>query len=87
MCVGIDRVTPEFLRVKPGDIVIVEDDLELRHKNIDKWWMGQVLHVVGGARDPCVNSIFQVADIDTGEIKYINADLVRRIFIEGNNNE
>ena len=38
--------------------------------------MGQVIFCEGGARDPQVNSLFQVADVDTGIIRWINADEV-----------
>ena len=33
----------------------------------------------GGARDPKVNSLFQVADVDTGVIRWINADEVNEV--------
>ena len=37
------------------------------------WWMAQVIFCEGGARDPKVNSLFQVADVNTGIIRWINA--------------
>ena len=40
----------------------------------DNWWMGQVLCCKGGATDPNINSLFQVADIDDGAVKWVNAD-------------
>ena len=43
------------------------------------WWMGQVIFCEGGARDPKVNSLFQVADVDTGVIRWINADEVSNV--------
>ena len=42
----------------------------------DDWWMGQVIFCEGGARDPKVNSLVQVADVDTGVIRWINTDEV-----------
>ena len=72
-------VAPEFLLVKPGDIVVVEDDaLVVEGKKID-WWVAYVMYVVGGARDPRSNSLFQVACVDTGVIRTINADVVKGI--------
>ena len=58
-----------FLYVRPGHFVIV------RGESSD-WYMGQVIFCEGGARDPKVNSLFQVADVDTGIIRWINADEV-----------
>ena len=64
-----------FLHVRPGHFVIVGgDDTEK-----DDWWMGQVIFCEGGARDPKVNSLFQVADVDTGVIRWINADEVSNV--------
>jgi hypothetical protein len=61
-----------FLHVRPGHFVIVAGD------QIDQgdWWMGQVLFCEGSARHPRLPSLFQVADVDTGVIKWINADAV-----------
>ena len=41
--------------------------------------MGQVIFCEGGARDPKVNSLFQVADVDTGVIRWINAEEVSNV--------
>ena len=38
--------------------------------------MADVIWVDGGARNPKVPTLFQVADVDTGVIKWINADEV-----------
>ena len=43
------------------------------------WRMADVIWVDGGARDPKVPTLFQVADVDTGTITWVNADLVTRI--------
>ena len=45
----------------------------------DDWWMADVMHVDGGARDPKVPTLFQVADVDNGTIRWICADLVTAI--------
>ena len=64
-----------FLHVRPGHFVIVGSD----NTEKDDWWMGQVIFCEGGARDPKVNSLFQVADVDTGVIRWINADEVSSV--------
>ena len=72
-------VAPDFLLVKPGDIVVVEEDSPVVGAGKADWWVAHVIHVVGAARDARVNSLFQVACIDTGMIRTINADLVKGI--------
>ena len=64
-----------FLAVTCGDMVIVQDNQ--RHAP-ESWWMGEVIHIVSGARGPDP-SLFQVACIDTGVIKTVNADQVTKV--------
>jgi len=70
---------PVFLDVKPGMTVIVKCDFLVGEKQEKDWWMGQVLHCGGAARDPNIHNLFQVADVDSGVIRWINADLVTHI--------
>ena len=56
-----------FLHVRAGMTVIVEEGKVLR--------MADVIWVDGGARKPKVLTLFQVADVDTGLINWVNADL------------
>ena len=71
----------EFLFVKPGDYVVIKD--EKPSDNIQKGkpyhWIGLVINCIGGARDPNSWTLFQVANIDNGEIIIINADTVEKI--------
>ena len=71
----------EFLFVKPGDYVVIRDDKA--HKDAKKgafdYWVGQVINCIGGARNPNSWTLFQVANIDNGEIIIVNADIVERI--------
>ena len=43
------------------------------------WRMADVTWVDGDARSPKVPTLFQVTDVDTGVINWINADLVTHI--------
>lgn len=62
---------PRFLAVQVGDVVAVL-------AGTGDWWLGQVIHAEGGAR--CnANSLFQIACIDTGVIRTVNADAVTEI--------
>ena len=73
----------DFLVVKPGDLVVVEvDELALASGAPRDWWLGYVIHVMSGARDHRINSLFQVADVDTGLVRTINADLVKGVLIQ-----
>lgn len=70
---------PAFLSVSSGDFVIVQAETrDARHCACD-WWMGQVVFCEGGARDPSVNTMFQVSNVDDGVIHWINADEVTHI--------
>ena len=53
--------TPLFLKVKCGDAVLYEKDQT-----------GKVLTFVGGSRDPDAPSLFQFANVDYGEIRWIH---------------
>ena len=70
---------PLFLDVKPGMTVVVRCDFLSGETRDKDWWMGQVIHCTGGARKPEHHNILQIADVDTGEIRWVNADLVIHI--------
>ena len=59
---------PLFLQVKSRDTVLVGEDE-----------ICKVLSFVGGARDPLSPTLFQVANVDTGEIKFVHGEEVREI--------
>ena len=79
-CMSIDHASavaapksdPVFLHVKTGMTLIVTD-------TEGAWRMADVIWVDGGARNPKVPTLFQVADVDTGVINWVNADLVSHI--------
>ena len=59
--------------------VIVQGSTPVGLHVADEWWMGDVIHVDGGARDPNVPTLFQIANVDSGEIRWVNADLVTHV--------
>ena len=59
---------PLFLQVKSRDTVLV---------GVDE--ICKVLSFVGGARDPLAPTLFQVANVDTGEIKFVHGEEVKEI--------
>ena len=71
----------EFLLVRPGDYVAIKNEKNYQDsKNIhNNYWIGHVINCIGGARNPNSWTLFQVANIDSGEIMIINADIVEKI--------
>ena len=69
--VATPKTDPVFLHVRAGMTVIVEDGSD--------WRMADVIWVDGGARNPKIPTLFQGADVDTGVINCVNADLVTHI--------
>ena len=70
--ISAPKSDPVFLRVKLGMSVIVTDTDGV-------WRMADVIWVDAGARNPMTPTLFQVADVDTGVINWVNADLVTHI--------
>ena len=73
---GSDSSRPLFLGIKPRISVVVKHDFLTGETQDQDWWMGHVIHCTGGARKPEDHNIFQIADVDGGEIRWVNADLV-----------
>ena len=61
--------------------MIVWGDPSLVGTESTDWFMGQILWVEGGGRDPKVPTLFQISDIDTGVICWVNADQVQQIML------
>ena len=70
---------PTFLDVAPGMTVIVKHDYLTGETAEKDWWMGQVIHCGGAARDPSIHNLFQIADVDSGVIRWVSADLVTHV--------
>ena len=70
---------PTFLSVKAGDWVIIEGEQQVAQQFNDNWLMGQVVFCIEGARDPKVNTLFQVSNVDDGLITWVSADEVTRV--------
>ena len=64
--VAVPKADPVFLHVRAG---MTGSD----------WRIADVIWVDGGARNPNIPTLFQVADVDTGVINWVNADLVTHI--------
>ncbi len=75
---------PRFLSARPGMAVIVRHESTIPGQSIGPgdWWMGQVLTTGGAARDPSVFNLVQIININSGEISWVNADLIVQILPE-----
>ena len=62
---------PLFLKVRPGDAVLYE-----------AYQIGKVLTFIGGSRDPDAPTLFQIANVDSGEIRWIHGQEVTEIVSE-----
>ena len=79
--------SPDFLFVKSGDYIVIKEEESIRSslsKKTESYWFGQVISCIGGARDPKAWTLFQVMNIDSGEITIINADRVEMILKTSN---
>ena len=76
------QLSPDFLSVKSGDYIAIKAEKNSSSslsKEHESHWFGQVINCIGGARDPKAWTLFQVMNIDSGEIMIINADTVEMI--------
>ena len=78
--VPIKEGDAQFLSVKAGITVIVKHLPEIGQSDQPEgWWMADVIFVEVGARNPKVPSLFQVGGVDSGVVRWVNADLVTHI--------
>ena len=76
---GENRIA-EKLSVKAAVTVIVKHLPEIGQPDQpESWWKADVIFVEGGARNPKVPTLFQVTDVDSGVVRWVNADLVTHI--------
>ena len=60
-----------FLKVRPGDAVLYEKDQ-----------IGKILTFIVGSRDQDATTLFQIANVDSGEIRWIHGEEVTEIVSE-----
>ncbi len=65
---------PLFLSVKPGQFVVVREASNVVMTDQTTWTVAEVIWCEGGARNPAHLTMFQVMDVDTGLVRWINAD-------------
>ena len=67
---------PLFLSVRPGQFVVVSETPNVVMSDKTTWSMAEVIWCEGGARNPSHTTMFQVMDVDSGVVKWVNADQV-----------
>ena len=61
--------------------MIVLESPSLAGKESTDWWMGQIIWVEGGAREPKVSTLSQVSYFDIGVIYWVNVDCMQQIML------
>ena len=80
-----EQEAPIFLSVRSGDYVLIEESFEMVGQEANDYWIGQIIHCTGCARDPTIPSLLQIINIDTGIIKIVNGNLIKGILKRKNN--
>ena len=75
---------PVFVAVKPGDVVLVWDHPELVDSDSSAWWLGEVIVMDRAATHSREPSLVQVADVDSGVVRWVNADCVQKLMLPFN---
>ena len=70
---------PLFLSVQPGQFVVVSETPNVVMTDQTTWSVAEVIWCEGGARNPAHTTMFQVMDVDSGVVKWINADAVTHV--------
>ena len=70
---------PLFLSVRPGQFVVVSETPNVVMSDKTTWSVAEVIWCEGGARNPAHTTMFQVMDVDSGVVKWINADAVTHV--------
>ena len=70
---------PLFLSVRPGQFVVVSETPNVVMTDKTTWSVAEVIWCEGGARNPAHTTMFQVMDVDSGVVKWINADQVTHV--------
>ena len=70
----------DFLSVQLGDYVAIKNTHKFSSSSLEgDYWLGEIIDCIGGARNPNSWTLFQVMNIDNGEITIVNADTIEKI--------
>ena len=72
---------PASLAVKPGDVVVVWEHPELVNSDSDGWYLAEILFCEDRARQAGSSSMLQVADVDTGALRWCHVNCIQKVLI------
>ena len=65
--------------MKAGQFVVVQETPNVVMSDKTTWSVAEVIWCEGGARNPAHKTMFQVMDVDTGTVKWVNANCVTHV--------
>ena len=74
-----NQPAPLFLSVTPGQFVVVKESPNVVLADKTTWSVAEVIWCEGGARNPAHTTMFQVMDVDSGIVRWVNADAVTHV--------
>ena len=74
-----NRPAPLCLSVTPGQFVVVKESPNVVMADKTTWSAAEVIWCEGGARNPAHTTMFQVMDVDSGVVRWVNADAVTHV--------
>lgn len=75
------RLRPASLAVKPGDVIVVWEHPELVNSESDAWYLAEVLFCEDRACDSRSPLLLQVADVETGALRWCHDVCVQKVLI------
>ena len=72
---------PASLAVKSGDVVVVWEHPELVNSDSDGWYLAEILFCEDRARQAGSSSMLQVADVDTGALRWCHVNCIQKVLI------
>ena len=72
-----------FIGFREGDLVLVQPFTASDSELTNDWWMGWIINVDTATNSTSKKRLFQVADCDTGEVKWINPEEATRLVLSG----
>ena len=78
---NVIEASSAFLSFRPGQFIIVRElTAASRREEIERnWWLGQVIFCEGPTNHSRLNSLFPVADVDDGAIRWVHPTQVTHV--------
>ena len=63
---------PLFLSVRPSQFVVIQELPPFALLGDPTWFVAEVIHCDGGARNPKPYTMFRVSEVDSGVVKWVS---------------